>query len=83
MINADSSALLYLLIKGVDQKLQPRRVEGSKGQRPDCSDVGIHMQYCQAQEADPNQPWQACKQPQYVSENAVCLLLLYACLSAW
>jgi len=65
---------LYLLIKGVNQKLQSRRVEGSKGERPNCSDVGIHMQHCQAQEADPNQPRQACKQPQDVSENAICLL---------
>ena len=61
---------LYLLVEGVDQKLQPSRVERCKGEGPDCSDVGIHMQYCQAQEADPNQPRQACKQPQYVSENA-------------
>ena len=57
---------LYLLVEGVNQKLQPRRVEGSKGERPDCSDIGINMEYCQAQEVDPDQPRKACKQPQNV-----------------
>ncbi len=68
----------YLLIEGVNQKLQPRRVEGSKGERPDCPDVGIHMQYGQAEEADPDHPRQACKQPQNVSENA--LIAFAVCL---
>ncbi len=75
---------LYLLVEGVNQKLQSRRVEGSKGQRPDCSNISIHMQYCQAQEVDPDQPRQACKQPQHVSEHACsmrfpCYCFTYVC----
>lgn len=52
-----------LVVEGVNQELQARGVERGEGKGTHCLHVGIHMQRCEAEKADPDQPWHLCTQP--------------------
>lgn len=51
---------VHLVIEVVNEEVQAGRVEGGESERPHCSDVGVHMQCCQAEEAAPDEPCNLC-----------------------
>lgn len=71
------------MVEGVHDELQARRVERGEGKGTHCLDVGIHMQRCEAEKANPDQQWHLCTQASQASAQVQGSLRVYMLSCTW